>query len=257
MEGAAACCGSRPDKLMLARVFVVGSISSVLLLGIGSALRAQQADPAKASTDSREAPLPDAPAPRWHSAAAGAGTAAADADDSALNAPLTFHERLKIYAKSFTAPENFIGPALGAGIGQWEDSPAEWGQGADAFGKRYASGFGRSAIARTISFGLAAADGEDSRYFRSRESGIWRRTRHAAVATFVSRGRNGERVPALSRFVGVYSAGFIANSWEPPSQRDAGHAIERGSTALLSGVGWRLFDEFWPDFRHALHWKRR
>jgi hypothetical protein len=243
------------NRFPSAKVLTLSLLSCTFLTATAVSLDAQQADPAKASTDSREAPLPDAPAPRWHPAAA--GTLASAADDPALNAPLTFHERLKIYAQSFTAPENFIGPALGAGIGQWRDSPAEWGQGADGFAKRYASGFGRSVIARTISFGLAAADGEDSRYFRSHESGIWRRTRHATVSTFVSRGRNGGRVPAISRFVGVYSAGFIANAWEPPSQRDSGHAIERGSTALLSGVGWRLFDEFWPDIRHAIHWKSR
>lgn len=58
-------------------------------------------------------------------------------------------------------------------------------------------------------------------------------------------------MPAFSRFVGVYSAGFIANAWEPRSQNDTGHALERGSTALLSSVGWHVFEEFWPDIRGA------
>ena len=117
------------------------------------------------------------------------------------------------------------------------DTPPEWGQGADAYGIRFASGFGRSVISRTIAFGVAAVDREDPRFVPSNESGIWRRTRHAIVGTFVSRTPTGGSMPAFSRFVGVYSAGFIANAWEPRSQNDTGHALERGSTALLSSVG--------------------
>jgi hypothetical protein len=71
------------------------------------------------------------------------------------------------------------------------------------------------------------------------------------VGTFVSRTPTGGSMPAFSRFVGVYSAGFIANAWEPRSQNDTGHALERGSTALLSSVGWHVFEEFWPDIRGA------
>ena len=167
--------------------------------------------------------------------------------------PLSFSDRIKIYERSFIQPESLIGPALGAGVGQWRDTPPEWGQGAGAYGIRFASGFGRSTISRTIAFGVAAADREDSRFVPSNETGIWRRTRHAIVGTFVSRTPTGGSMPAFSRFTGAYSAGFIANAWEPRSQDDAAHALERGSTALLSSVGWHIFEEFWPDIRNALH----
>jgi hypothetical protein len=179
--------------------------------------------------------------------------------DSLIDAPvvpaqsLTFGERVKIYERSFIAPESLIGPALGAGVGQWRDTPPEWGQGAGAYGIRFASGFGRSVISRTIAFGVAAADREDSRFVPSNETGIWRRTRHAVVGTFVSRTPNGGAMPAFSRFAGVYSAGFIANTWEPRSQDSTAHALERGSTALLSSVGWHVFEEFWPDIRGGFH----
>src|ERR1700744_1221776 len=44
--------------------------------------------------------------------------------------PLSFSDRVKIYGRSFIQPEALIGPALGAGVGQWRDTPPEWGQGA-------------------------------------------------------------------------------------------------------------------------------
>ena len=41
-------------------------------------------------------------------------------DDASVNSArtLTFGEPLKIYGRSFTNPENLIGPILGAGVGQ-------------------------------------------------------------------------------------------------------------------------------------------
>jgi hypothetical protein len=83
----------------------------------------------------------------------------------------------------------------------------------------------------------------------SNEKGIWRRGWHATTRTFVSLSPAGGNMPAFSRFAGVYGAAFIANSWEPPSQADAAHALQRGSTALLSSVGWHILEEFWPDIR--------
>ena len=166
---------------------------------------------------------------------------------------LTFDDRVKIYKHSFLTPESIIGPVFGASISQMRDTPPEWGGKIDGFGKRVASGFARAAISRTIGFGIGAVDGEDPRYFRSNESGVWRRTKYAIASTFVSRRSGGGSMPAYSRFVGTYSAAFIANAWEPQSQQGTGHALERGSTAMLSSVGFHVFEEFWPDIRHAFH----
>jgi hypothetical protein len=171
----------------------------------------------------------------------------------AIPTTLTFGERLRIYEHSFVTPEALIGPALGAAVGQADNTPPEWGQGAAGYGTRLGSAYGRSVIARTIALGVATADREDSRFQPSNETGVWRRTKHAVIGTFVSRTASGGSMPAISRFVGVYSAAFIANAWEPPSQDGSTKAWERGSTALASSVAWHVFEEFWPDIRNALH----
>lgn len=225
-----------------------------VILLCGSILAPERPLRAQESVDLPSKPGPSAATIQQDDSTPSASTSEAPIDAPVIPAqPLTFGERVKIYERSFIHPENLIGPALGAGIGQWRDTPPEWGQGADAYGIRFASGFGRSVISRTIAFGVAAVDREDPRFVPSNESGIWRRTRHAIVGTFVSRTPSGGSMPAFSRFAGVYSAGFIANAWEPRSQNDAGHALERGSTALLSSVGWHIFEEFWPDIRGAFH----
>ena len=199
-----------------------------LILAPGRPLRAQE------SVDQPSKPEPTATTTQQQGSTFNSSTDSYAFDAPVVPAqPLTFGERLKIYERSFILPESVIGPALGAGIGQWRDTPPEWGQGAGAYGTRFASGFGRSVISRTIALGVATADHEDSRFFPSSETGIWQRTRHAIVGTFVSRTPTGGSMPAFSRFSGVYSAGFIANAWEPRSQDDAAHALERGSTASV------------------------
>jgi hypothetical protein len=167
---------------------------------------------------------------------------------------LTLGDRFHIYRQSILSPYTLVGPALGAGIGQWEDEPPEWGEGGEGYARRLVSGVGRHLIAETIRFGVAVADGEDPRYHPSEESGIWHRTRHVVVETFTSKTAGGTRIPAYSRFVGTYGAAFISNLWYPESRSTAGWALRRGSTALASSLGFNLFQEFaHRKLENALH----
>src|SRR5579862_2572053 len=127
-----------------------------LILAPGRPLRAQQ------SVDLPSKPEPTTATIQQDSSTSDSSTSGASIDAPVIPAhPLTFGERLKIYEQSFIQPESVIGPALGAGIGQWRDTPPEWGQGAGAYGTRFASGFGRTVISRTIALGVATADHED------------------------------------------------------------------------------------------------
>lgn len=178
-----------------------------------------------------------------------------NAPSSSLDAPsLTFGERFRIYRNALVRPYTVVGPAFGAGIGQWEDEPPEWGQGGEGYGRRFASGMARSVISETIRFGVAAVDGEDPRYHRSLETGFWNRTKHVFVETFTSETASGTRIPAYSRFAGAYGAAFISNAWYPDSRATAGYALRRGSTALASSLGFHMFEEFVPrKYFKALH----
>jgi len=164
---------------------------------------------------------------------------------------LTFAERARVYGRSVFSPETIVGPAFGAAIGQWEDEPPGWRQGPEGYGRRIGSGIGRAVISKTITFGFAAIDGEDPRYFRSENRSIWGRSRHAIVSTFVSRTANGGQIPAFSRFVGTYGAAFVSNTWYPDNRATAAYAARRGSTALAGSVGWHLLSEFVPHFNRS------
>lgn len=159
---------------------------------------------------------------------------------------LSFGDRFVIYRHSVLRPWTVLGPALGASVGQWENEPPQWGLGTDGYARRLASGMGRHFIAETIRFAAAAADGEDPRYRRSEETGVWGRARHAIVETFTSQTSSGTRIPAFSRFAGTYGAAFVSNLWYPDSRATTGWALRRGSTALGSSLGFHLIEEFMP-----------
>jgi hypothetical protein len=197
---------------------------------------------ALAQVQQSQSELPSAP-----SATQPAATVSFATSDT-IDHSLTFGRRAHLYARSVFSPETIIGPAFGAGIGQWEDAPPAWGQGAEGYGKRFGSGMARRTISETVRFGFAAVDGEDPRYFRSENRGIWSRTRHAIASTFVSQTSGGATIPAFSRFVGTYGAAFISNTWYPDSRATAGDAARRGTTGLVATIGFHLVREFMPHF---------
>jgi len=53
--------------------------------------------------------------------------------------------------------------AFGAGINQAYNTPPEWHQGTEAYGKRFGSDFGIAAVSTTTRYGLSAAFKEDAR----------------------------------------------------------------------------------------------
>ena len=96
-------------------------------------------------------------------------------------APLDVLGKLNFHAQSVGSPWSLAESAAYAGILQGLDAPEEWGQGAGAYGKRFASTLGGSAIHGVLAFGLDSALHQDPRYFRSQTnvSGAERHMRSA------------------------------------------------------------------------------
>src|ERR1700693_3229040 len=49
--------------------------------------------------------------------------------------------KLRNYFFDTLGPNPIVGAALSAGINQWDNAPPEWRQGAEGYGKRFASNF--------------------------------------------------------------------------------------------------------------------
>ena len=78
-----------------------------------------------------------------------------------------------------------------------------------------ASGFGQQLVREQIEFGVWAIDHEDPRHRAVGCNGVWPRTKYAIVHTFVARRDDGGQMPAYSRFIGDYGAGFVSREWYP------------------------------------------
>ena len=122
-------------------------------------------------------------------------------------------ERTKVSNYAFDAfgPYPVAGAAFAAGINQWTNSPPEWGQGVEGYGKRFGSDFGIAAIGTTTRYGLAEAFKEDTLYYRCECSGPFPRLRHAVISTLTGRrGEDGHRVFSISALAAPYAGSMIA-----------------------------------------------
>lgn len=110
-------------------------------------------------------------------------------------------ERTKVSNYAFDAfgPYPIAAAGVTAGINQWTNSPPEWGQGAESFGKRFGSDFAIAAMGTTTRYGLAEAFREDTLYYRCECSSPFPRLRHAVSSTLTGRrGEDGHRAFSIS-----------------------------------------------------------
>ena len=180
-------------------------------------------------------------------------TTAPVTDKSKRPARFTMSDRIRFFRETTFSPFALLGPITGAALTQWTTgNPPEWGQGFPGYGRRLLSGYSRQVIANTIGFGVAFAADEDPRRRPTGENGIWKRGLYAARGAFVSHTASGGLMPAYSRIIGSYAAGFVSNAWYPAPYSNVHSALYRGSTALASDIVWQEFKEFWPDVRRKL-----
>jgi hypothetical protein len=153
--------------------------------------------------------------------------------------------KLHNYLFDAFGPYPIIAAAFAAGINQATDSPPEWRQGAEAYGKRFGSNMGIVAIGTTTRFGLAAAMREDTLYYRCDCSGLIPRLNHALIATFQARqGDSGRHVFSVPALVSPYAGTVAAVYGWYPDRYGPKDAFRMGNYVMLGYVGQNLSMEF-------------
>jgi hypothetical protein len=160
--------------------------------------------------------------------------------------PLTGGERLHNYLYSLYAPMSFFTGATSAGIGQWRDSPHEWGQGGAGYGRRFASGYAQRFVRETLMYGSSSLLREDNRYFRSMSNTNGGRLRHAVFAIFLARKDDGSTTFSYSRMGSMLSASFISRAWQPPSTSGVSDAFSNFGVSVGANAGFNVVREFMP-----------
>jgi hypothetical protein len=164
-------------------------------------------------------------------------------------------ESTKLHNYFFDAfgPYPIVGAAFAAGINQADNTPPEWKQGAEGYGKRIGSDFGIAAVSTTTRYALAEAFHEDTLYYRCECKGVFPRLGHAVISTFTARrGDDGHRVFSFPALVAPYAGTMTAVYAWYPGRYDAEDALRMGNYSVLGYVGGNIAMEFLYSGPHSL-----
>jgi hypothetical protein len=264
-------------------------MSLVLLLGIASSAGLALADdpPGNDSSDSSASSVADSapPAQFAPSTSSNAGTPAVDPDTSTTPpassstseksnvlessvyssffmagktqdqfVPFTPKKRLKAYAESLFSPFHFFLAGLQAGISQEQDSPHEWGQGAEGYGKRFGNYYAEATTAAMLQMIGEDLLHEDNYYYGSGEHGMWKRLKYAVKTSVLARGTDGTLHFSISQVGSTAAASFISRLWQPPSRDSAADGAKNFGVSMATNAGVNVAREFLPDlFQRLFH----
>jgi hypothetical protein len=166
--------------------------------------------------------------------------------------PLSLKSKTYLFAWRNIQPSSFGKSAFTAAIAQWQDTPAEWGQGMEGYGKRYGHRIANRAVESGIGLGVSALLRQDPRYYRNPGAGAGKRLWNALSQVVITRTDSGGKTFSAWRFAGNYGGQFVSNAWRPERQRTFGNTMERGSISISFDVAANVFKEFWPDIRRRV-----
>ncbi len=170
--------------------------------------------------------------------------------------PLDWQAKLRFHAEDTYGPWAITSFAAYAGFLQVINSPKEWGQGRAAYGERFASTLGWSAIHGALAFGLDSTLHQDPRYYRSLSTGFWRRSAHALRGTILTRTDSGGETLSTWRIGSAYGSAFLSDLWYPARLDTAREGFITGSLGLGLSFASNLGAEFWPDIKSKLFHRR-
>jgi len=165
--------------------------------------------------------------------------------------PLTQGDRARVYFSHMFDVQSFLRTAAGAGINQWMNTPSEWHQGAEGYGRRFASIYGEHIIQSTVMYGFSAVLHEDNRYFQSGETGAGNRIGYALESTIVARRDDGSRKISVSRLTSYVVAASLSRLWQPRSTSGVVKGVNAFGVAVGVEAGFNVAREFMPRLFHA------
>jgi len=171
--------------------------------------------------------------------------------------PLSSAQKFGLAVQGSVAPSALIGSGVTAAINQARNSWPGYGQGWEAYGKRYGATMALNASTQMFgTFLLPSMLHQDPRYFvsahRSAGGKIW----YALTRVVVTRTDSGSEAPNWSGVLGVLMAESLANSYLPDGERSTGQTFERFGIHLGVVAGGNVAKEFWPAIFKKLRGKR-
>src|SRR5258708_2317117 len=141
-------------------------------------------------------------------------------------------------------------------IAQAKNDPKAWGQGWDAYGKRYGASFADNSIATCMTTAIfPTLLHEDPRYYQLGQGRFAHRAYHAANRLFITRTDSGHDHFNYSESIGNAVAVAVSNVYHVPDDRNASRNATTCALLILSDGLTDELKEFWPDIRRKVFHK--
>lgn len=162
-------------------------------------------------------------------------------------AALSPGQKFQLFVDNSVSVHAITASALGSAIGQAENSPTGFGQGWDAYGKRFGTSLARGASGEFFgTFVLASALHEDPRFFPEVNPSFAHSVKYSVQRLFVTRNDAGRDTANVSGLVGPLLAEGLANAYWPDRNRTVGDTLLRYGVGLATRAGGNMMREYWP-----------
>ncbi|HXB22704.1 MAG TPA: hypothetical protein VNV88_15060 [Candidatus Solibacter sp.] len=174
-------------------------------------------------------------------------------DVPANQRPLTTREK---YVLSFHQMFDFsahIGNAFQSSIQQATNGQPHYGQGWNAFGKRFLASEGDQVTSSLFISGLLPALlKQDPRYFRRGVGSTWSRSWYAVERTVITRKDDGRSTFNTSQTLGQLMSAAVSTSYYPKQDRSVSSAFANTGMNLVYNSGYNVLREYYPDILRKL-----
>lgn len=168
--------------------------------------------------------------------------------------PLTFKEKLTLFARQTYDPATIASAAAGAALSQAHDDDPKYGEGSGPYGERF--GAAVADLTTQNFFGgvlLAGLFHEDPRYFRKGpQFGFWNRLGYSFSRVVITRTDAGKNRFNYSGILGMGMGIALSNAYYPAPSVSGTEVASRFGTSLMSSALSNILPEFWPDIRQKL-----
>ena len=166
---------------------------------------------------------------------------------------LSTKQKFELFANESVAPSRFLSSAAGAGIGQAQNSLAGYGQGAEGYGKRFASSMATAASTNFFgTFVIASVSHHDPRYFVTLHPGVRYRIGYALSRIVISRTDDGRNAANWPGILGPLLAESLANSYLPVKEQTAGRTFQRYGIRIGLYTASNALRQYWPTIFRRL-----
>jgi len=166
---------------------------------------------------------------------------------------LTPWQKFQLASNNSVSVSTFGVAIISAAWGQALDHPYGYGEGGEAFGKRFGANMARSASDNMFgTFLVASAFHEDPRFYVRHNLTFSQTLKYGAIRVAVTRSDSGDRTVNLAGLLGPLASEALANTYFPEPDR----TVERTFARYGSDIAWKFAGyvarQYWPAINKKL-----